>query len=100
VHLLIEEVKYMSDKNINKPGVQPIYCDPQYVYHDSYVCREIPVIHPIVHVNRQNIVNVPRHYTQPTQSTQVIDPGLPGKDQVCGCGRKPCGCKRPNPWLW
>lgn len=56
----------------------PIVCDPQYVIRDCYVPREVPVIHPVVTVNRHVIVNVPRHYVQPMMKNVVVDPGCPG----------------------
>jgi hypothetical protein len=55
----------------------PIVCDPQYVVRDCYVPREVPVVHPIVNVNRHVIVNVPRHYYQPVTRNVVVDPGCP-----------------------
>ncbi len=61
----------------------PIICPPQYVVRDCYIPREVPVIHPIVNVNRHIIVNVPRHYYQPSTQDVVVDPGCPG----CHCDR-------------
>jgi hypothetical protein len=56
----------------------PIVRPPVYVYHDCYVCREVPVVQPVIHVQRNVIVNVPRYYTQPSQQQVTIDPGCPG----------------------
>lgn len=56
----------------------PIVCPPVYVYHDCYVYREQPVVQPVIHVQRNVIVNVPRYYTQPAQQQVTIDPGCPG----------------------
>jgi hypothetical protein len=56
----------------------PIVCDPQYVVRDCYIPREVPVVHPIVNVNRHVIVNVPKHYYQPMTKNVVVDPGCPG----------------------
>ncbi|WP_207893922.1 hypothetical protein [Tumebacillus sp. BK434] len=53
----------------------PIVCPPIYQYHDCYIPREVPIIQPVIRVNRQIIVNVPRYYTQPESRTEVIDPG-------------------------
>lgn len=64
----------------------PIVCDPQYVFHDCYVPREVPVIHPIIHVQRHHIVNIPKHYYQSSTKNTVVDPGCPGKPHT------------PNPW--
>ncbi|MFX3616731.1 MAG: spore coat protein D [Sporolactobacillus sp.] len=85
-----------SNPNANaNANVNPIICDPRYVVHDSYVPRYIPVIHPVVHVNRQNIVNVPQHSVQQSQQNQVVDPGLPDHNQACQW----CNCPpRPNCW--
>ncbi|GMA59599.1 hypothetical protein NZD89_08710 [Alicyclobacillus fastidiosus] len=66
----------------------PIVCDPQYVVRNCYVPREVPVIHPIVNVQRHVIVNVPRHYYQPMTKHEVVDPGCPGghtHGPDCGC---------------
>jgi hypothetical protein len=57
----------------------PIVCDPRYVVRDCYIPREVPVVHPIVNVNRHVIVNVPKHYYQPVTRNVVVDPGCPGK---------------------
>ncbi|HWQ71285.1 MAG TPA: spore coat protein D [Desulfitobacteriaceae bacterium] len=56
----------------------PICCPPQYCVRDFYTQRIIPVIHPVVTINRQNIVNVPQHYYQPTSRNVVVDPGYQG----------------------
>ncbi len=56
----------------------PIICDPQYIVRDCYIPREVPIIHPIVNVERRVIVNVPRHYVQPMTRNEVVDPGCPG----------------------
>ena len=53
----------------------PIVCPPIYEYCDSYVPREVPIVQPIVRVNRKVIVNVPKYYVQPTTREEVIDPG-------------------------
>jgi hypothetical protein len=55
----------------------PIVCPPVYEYHDCYVCREVPIIQPVVRVHRQIIVNVPRYYVEPVDRNEVIDPGCP-----------------------
>jgi hypothetical protein len=63
----------------SKHGCSPMVCQPQYVMHDCYIPREVPVIHPIIHVNRYHIVNVPTHYYQYSTQNRVVDPGCPGK---------------------
>lgn len=60
----------------------PIVCPPVYVYHDFFVPREVPVIQPVIHVRRNIVVNVPRHYVHPSQQQVTIDPGCPNQ---CGC---------------
>ncbi|NLL53199.1 MAG: hypothetical protein GX248_10925 [Peptococcaceae bacterium] len=52
--------------------VRPIVCPPQYVVRDFFVPQAVPVIHPVVTVNRQNIVNVPQHYVQQFSTTEVV----------------------------
>ncbi len=85
------KVKVQATKKVYDPGYAhapkqhmpshhcpPIVCDPQYIVRDCYVPREVPVVHPIVNVNRHVIVNVPRHYYQPVTRDVVVDPGCPG----------------------
>ncbi|AOV06485.1 hypothetical protein [Sporosarcina ureilytica] len=50
--------------------VQPIVCPPVYRCHDQFSQREVPVIHPVVNVNRHHVVDVPRHYY--TETTQDV----------------------------
>ena len=50
---------YTTVKHPKHYSCAPIVCDPQYVIHDHFIPREVPVIHPIIHVHRHNIVNVP-----------------------------------------
>ncbi len=50
--------------------MQPIVCPPQYRCHDTFVPREVPVIHPIVNVNRQHTVVIPRNYV--TETTRTV----------------------------
>lgn len=71
--------------------VEPIVCPPEYCVNDTFMPREVPVIHPIVHVNRQHIVDIPRHYytetTENVMGEQLM--GNPGFGPGCGgrCGR-------------
>lgn len=46
----------------HQPAAQPVVCPPQYRVRDSFSPRMQPVIHPIVNVNREHIVNVPQHF--------------------------------------
>jgi len=66
---------------------QPVIYPPQYCVHDYYTPRMVPYIHPVVHVNRQNIVNVPQHYYPTITKDIVVDPGCPGVG--CGCPGHP-----------
>jgi hypothetical protein len=82
-------VKVQKVKKVYDPGYAshlaksqhcpPIVCDPQYVVRDCYIPREVPVVHPVVNVNRHIIVNVPKHYYQPITRNVVVDPGCPGR---------------------
>lgn len=57
---------------------KPICCPPQYCVRDYYTQRIVPVIHPIVNINRQNIVDVPQHYYQTTTRNVIVDQGFQG----------------------
>ena len=97
--------------------MQPIVCPTQYRCHDEFMPREVPYIHPIVNVNRQHVVEIPRHfYTETTQNvmgdTLPAMPGFgpqfgggygpevggigmgPGFDQGFGPGQGGCGGRR------
>ena len=68
---------------------KPICCPPQYCVQDYYTQRVVPVIHPIVTVNRQNIVDVPQHYYQPMTRNVVVDRGFQGQAGYAGyAGRR------------
>ena len=56
--------------------VKPICCPPQYCVRDYCTPRMVPVIHPIVTINRQNIVDVPQHYYQPITRNVVVNRGF------------------------
>lgn len=57
---------------------QPICCPPVYCVRDYYTPRIVPVIHPVVNVNRQNIVNVPQHYYTQTTTNVMGSQGFQG----------------------
>ncbi|GGA44772.1 hypothetical protein [Psychrobacillus lasiicapitis] len=57
-----------------QPAAQPIVCPPQYRVRDSFLPRMQPVIHPIVNVNREHIVNVPQHFWTETNRNVVVNP--------------------------
>jgi hypothetical protein len=72
--------------------VQPVVCPPEYRVHDSFIPREVPFIHPIVNVNRQNIVDVPRHYFPETNETVMGAHFGPGRGPGVGpAGLGPAG---------
>lgn len=58
----------------HQPAAQPVVCPPQYRVRDSFSPRMQPVIHPIVNVNREHIVNVPQHFYTVTNQN-VMAPG-------------------------
>ena len=60
--------------NWHQPPAHPIVCPPQYRVRDTFTPRMQPVIHPIVNVNREHIVNVPQHFYTQTNET-VVAPG-------------------------
>lgn len=57
-----------------QPAAQPIVCPPQFRVRDSFIPRMQPVIHPIVNVNREHIVNVPQHFVTETNRNVVVPP--------------------------
>lgn len=59
------------------PQVQPIVCPPEYCFHDEFMPREVPVIHPIVNVNRQHFVDIPRHFYAETTENVMGAPVVP-----------------------
>ena len=59
--------------------VKPICCPPEYCVRDYYTHRFVPVIHPIVNINRQNIIDVPQHLYQQTTRNVIVDPGYQGQ---------------------
>ncbi|MBB3853984.1 hypothetical protein BV455_00561 [Parageobacillus caldoxylosilyticus] len=56
---------------------RPVICPPRFVVRDCFIPRVVPFIHPVVHINRHNIVNVPRHIFRPITRNVVVDPGYP-----------------------
>ncbi|AKP46475.1 Hypothetical protein BSM4216_1178 [Bacillus smithii] len=58
---------------------RPIVCPPIHRVRDHFVPRQVPYIHPVVNVNRYNIVNVPKHIYRPVTRNVVVDPGYPNK---------------------
>ncbi len=66
--------------------VRPIVCPAQYVVRDYYTPQVVPVIQPVVTVNRQNIVNVPQYYVQQLTTDVVVPPqtGFPAMTGATG----------------
>jgi spore coat protein D len=54
---------------------KPIMLPPKYVARDHKVPRMRPIIQPVVHVDRYNVVNVPRPIYKPMRKKVVVDPG-------------------------
>ena len=67
-------IQQPSNAPIQQPGVAPIVCPPLCRYTDSYVKREVPYIQPLINVNRQHIVDVPRTYYKEINQTVVVPP--------------------------
>lgn len=63
----------------------PVCCPPTFCVQDFYTTRTIPVIHPVVNVNRVNVVNVPQHFVRP-MSTTVPGQNLVGTGMGTGVG--------------
>lgn len=59
-------------------GCRPVVLSPQYCVRDFYTTRMVPVIQPVVQINRQNIINVPQRIVQPMTRNVVVDQGCPG----------------------
>jgi hypothetical protein len=71
-------IRYVTPGGVYAMSCPPIVCDPRYRVRNCYIPRVVPYVHPIVTVNRNVIVNVPRHYYVPTTRNVVVDPGCPG----------------------
>jgi len=54
--------------------MQPIVAPPLCRYTDSYTEREIPVIQPLININRQHIVDVPKTYYEQINENVVVSP--------------------------
>lgn len=70
--------------------VSPVVCPPVYRCNELFSQREVPYIHPIVNVNRMNVVEVPRHYYTETTRNVMGDTFRQGMGpQVGGIGTGP-----------
>ena len=56
---------------MNRP--RPLTCPPRYIVRNQFIRREIPIIHPVIHVNRVNIVNVPKHIYKPIKKNVIVE---------------------------
>ncbi len=54
--------------------MQPIVAPPLCRYTDSFTEREIPVIQPLININRQHIVDVPKTYYEQINQNVVVSP--------------------------
>ncbi|RWR06962.1 spore coat protein D [Siminovitchia fortis] len=54
------------------PHNRPIHCPPRYRVHNRFVHRPQPIIHPVVHVNRLHIVDVPKHIHRPVIRNEIV----------------------------
>ncbi|MEW4286109.1 hypothetical protein [Priestia koreensis] len=73
----------MDKRNCRKPKV--VYCDPEYIYCDTYRKEEIIFVHPIKRINREHIQYVPRHVYEEENFNEVIDPGVPDSCKGNNC---------------
>ncbi|GAB3793197.1 hypothetical protein [Virgibacillus kimchii] len=53
---------------------RPIMLPPKYVAYDHKVPRVQPFIQPVVHVDRFNVVDVPKTIHRPMRKRVVVDP--------------------------
>lgn len=51
---------------------KPIVASPIYKVHNHYIRRPKPIIHPVVHVNRVNFVDVPKHIYRPVTRNEFV----------------------------
>lgn len=72
----------------------PVICPTQYRCHDQFIPQEVPFIHPIVNVNRQHMVAVPRHYYTERTETVMGEPIFPGPGSQVGGFAPPFGRRR------
>lgn len=72
VYSILEVSFVMFNRRIN-----PIVHPPRHIVRDRFIPREVRHIHPIVHVNRHHIVNVPRHSSRHFRRDEFYDNGYP-----------------------
>ena len=59
---------------IQQPGVAPIVCPPSSSNTVTGGFTKVPYIQPLINVNRQHIVDVPRTYYREINQTVVVPP--------------------------
>ncbi len=52
---------------------RPIVCPPKYMVRNRFIRRPQPIIHPVVHVNRLNVVDVPKHIYRPITRNEIVE---------------------------
>ncbi|MFS0821805.1 spore coat protein D [Bacillus sp. 1P02SD] len=57
---------------MNMHRTRPVFARPVYNVRNEFVKRVHPVIHPVVEVNRINVLDVPRHIIKPIRKTEVV----------------------------
>lgn len=72
-----------STSNQSNRTSNTVFCEPRYVYKDTYVERNVTYVHPIIQVNRKHVVNVPRHVYQRYEQNMTVDPGIPDECDHC-----------------
>lgn len=78
----------MFNKMNKRHCVQPIVCPPLCRYTDTYIQREVPHIQPLINVNRQHIVDVPKTYYREINQTVVVPPNQAPGRYPYGYGRR------------
>ncbi|GIN61656.1 hypothetical protein J27TS8_16490 [Robertmurraya siralis] len=51
---------------------RPRICPPRIHVRNEFVTRVHPIIHPVIHVNRINVIDVPKHIIKPIRRTEVV----------------------------
>lgn len=59
-------------------GYGPIVTPTRYVVRDFFFARPVPVIHPVVNVNRNNIFDVPQNFYQFFTRNVAVNRGFIG----------------------
>lgn len=66
---------------------RPLVCPPKYIVRERCAFRPVPVIQPVINVNRTNVFSVPRPVVRRFVRNEVIDRGfVPGFGAGIGPG--------------